>query len=745
MLAVGAAALVRGAVAPLLDPDALQFAFFFPAIACAAWYGRLPAAIFAAVLSGVVAAIAFVAPTSAPLPLTARDWMGVFAFLAAAAPVIGAIELMHRANDRARAELRRRLQVDDTSRESEERFRTVADGLPLVVWVHDADGRQQFVNRTFCEFFGVKAEEMNGARWRELLHPDDAARYATEFLACVRDRRPFAAEVRVRRHDGQWRWCESWARPRWSASGEFCGFVGASADITDRKRSEAALAESQQRLQLALAGAETGVWSWEVATGRVHWSPELYRLFGISEFSGTVEAARQLVHPEDLARVSHAITDALEKREPYAVEFRIVRPDGSTHWMSDRGRADYDANGRPGRLLGVITDVTARKRVEAELEAARDQALAASRAKDRFLAMLSHELRTPLTPALMIAAEFECSPLVPAALHDDLAVVRASIELEARLIDDLLDVSRVTRGKLHLQFARCEGHAVLRQAVETVQPEFVTKHITLGWELDPSDAPLWGDSVRLQQVFWNILRNAAKFTPSGGSIRLRSQVADGTWRLEVIDTGIGIAPDDLERIFESFYQSGQGAEPRLGGLGLGLTISSSIVRDHGGKIWAESAGLDRGSTVIIELPLQPGSIQAAPMNLVGEPRPSRSLKILVVEDHAPTRAAFGSLLRRRGHTVTTAEGVDSAQREAANQCFDLVISDLGLLDGDGLQLMRHLRQVYGLRGIALSGHGMEIDIQNAYDAGFSVHLTKPVTLRKLDEALAQVMDTLPVA
>jgi two-component system CheB/CheR fusion protein len=418
---------------------------------------------------------------------------------------------------------------------------------------------------------------------------------------------------------------------------------------------------------------------------------------------------------------------------------------------AERRREEVALRRREEQLRAAMAaDVTEAKRVKTELLQAKEAAEAANRAKDRFLAALSHELRTPLTPVLARVSNLEGEAGLDGKLRRELAVIRRNIELEARLIDDLLDVTRIARGKLELRCGTGDLRAFLEHALETCRSRGLeAKRLRLNVELAPVEHRVLADGPRLTQVFWNLLENAVKFTPRGGRIDVRSRHEDGgLLAVEVADTGIGIEPELLPRIFDAFEQ-GQRSQ-RYGGLGLGLAISKSIVEMHGGTLTAASAGTDRGATFTVRLPRAPaGAPAAAPGPPVApaamEPAPGPAaeypLRLLLVEDHADTAEAMADLLRDRGHEVTVARCVTDALARAgasgATGGFDLVVSDLGLPDGSGLELMRELAGLYGLPGIALSGYGTEEDVRRSLEAGFARHLTKPVNIHALEAAILE--------
>jgi signal transduction histidine kinase/ActR/RegA family two-component response regulator len=383
---------------------------------------------------------------------------------------------------------------------------------------------------------------------------------------------------------------------------------------------------------------------------------------------------------------------------------------------------------------------------EREAREAREAAEAASRTKDEFLAALSHELRTPLTPVLLSVQTLKDHPRLPAELLPELERMRRNVVLEARLIDDLLDLTRIARGKIQLHPEILDAHALLERVIETcIDPERGTRPRP---ELDfaAAESWVWGDPARLEQVFWNLLSNAFKFSGPEGCIRVRTSNEPPGWlRIEVIDNGPGIAEEALSRIFNAFEQGGRHVGRRFGGLGLGLAISKSLVELHGGAIMARSEGPGTGATFSVELASVPAPLPDAPPEESSRSEPRCSLHVLLVEDHADTADALADLLRDRGHRVAVArtladarEAVRTAQEGEDRDPLDLIVSDLGLPDGSGIDLMRELSARYGLRGIALSGYGMDEDVRRSLEAGFTLHLTKPVAPSALIAALHKV-------
>jgi signal transduction histidine kinase/ActR/RegA family two-component response regulator len=366
-----------------------------------------------------------------------------------------------------------------------------------------------------------------------------------------------------------------------------------------------------------------------------------------------------------------------------------------------------------------------------------------SAAKDRFIAVLSHELRAPLTPVLAAASAFRAKEL-PQELREAFEMIERNIGAEARLIDDLLDVNRIIRGRMRVDREPSDVHAIVRDAVETLRGDAEAKGHELEVALEATKRHASADPLRLRQVFMNLLKNAVKFTPNGGSLRVRSWNEPNFVAVEVADNGIGIEPGHLPQLFEPFTQEETSV---AGGLGLGLAIAKGLIALHDGRIQAQSDGIGQGSRFVIELPLlDPATVyeeRPAPHPSSRPPprRGSEQPRILLVEDHVDTASVLSELLQSNGYKVETAASLEEA-RQVDLAHVDVIVSDLGLPDGTGLELMRELRTRAQLPAIALSGFGMQSDLKASREAGFDLHLTKPVNIERLLEAIHRLSPTL---
>ncbi|HTG09787.1 MAG TPA: ATP-binding protein, partial [Candidatus Eisenbacteria bacterium] len=470
----------------------------------------------------------------------------------------------------------------------------------------------------------------------------------------------------------------------------------------------------------------------------------------------------QFIHPEDAADGRRLLTDVIEHGRNQTREMRWLRPDGTSVWASV-SVSSISEGGRPTFAILVALDVTDRKRAEAERsellereQRARADAERANRAKDEFLATLSHELRTPLNALRLWSGVLRQRPLDPDTLTRGIDTIDRNAALQAQLIDDLLDISRIASGKLRLEMGPIELQAVIESAVETVRASAEAKHLTLLRTLDPDVGPVLGDATRLQQVMWNLLSNALKFTPVGGRIEIGLRQRGDDAEVTVQDTGQGIAPALLPHIFDRFRQGDSSATRPQGGLGLGLAIARQLVELHGGTIRAESPGEGRGTTFTVTFPLTANTRLwargPAAIELSAPPGEAlRDLAVLVVDDDADAREALAVSFARAGARVSTAASVAEAMAEAARHWPAVLVSDIGMPGEDGISLIERLRRLESVRGghiraVALTAYAGEDDRRRMIDAGYDLHVPKPVNTDTLIALLVRLIaDGAPAA
>ncbi|MBN3810557.1 response regulator [Paraburkholderia sp. Ac-20347] len=453
------------------------------------------------------------------------------------------------------------------------------------------------------------------------------------------------------------------------------------------------------------------------------------------------------VHPDDREAIGNAWLKAIRSDNgEYRHELRIRRYDGAYRWFDVRIVAMRDPRGGINKWFGSCTDIHAQREYNEERDqllaseqAARQAAEEANRAKDRFLAMLSHELRTPLTPVLAGTRLLEQIPGLPDAARTGVLMIRRNIELEARLIDDLLDLTRVANGKLSLALDVVDVHEVIDAVLDLFHSEIQIKQQDVHVELRAQHHYVSGDRARMQQMLWNLVRNAAKFTPDGGHIFVRTRDERMHVVIEVEDTGIGIAPEQIGKLFHAFEQGSHNMTRQFGGLGLGLAVTKALTEAHGGTVCAMSPGTHCGATFTIVLPTAAPSEAAARQAERGDAHHAGALDILLIEDHEDTAEVMSQLIRALGHEVAVAVSVAGALALTATRRFDLVVSDIGLPDGSGIDFIRAFRKESAAPAIALTGFGTDDDVRRSLDAGFTAHLTKPVNFEQLERLIEEAV------
>jgi PAS domain S-box-containing protein len=636
---------------------------------------------------------------------------------------------------------RRQFEVRELIEQRETVLTSISDAFSSI----GHDWRYLYVNDRVAEMAGLRKSEMLGRNIWEIFPEAVGSDFYKLAHQVMEERRPAQAEIF---HKPWGRWLDTRIYPTKE------GIVVFRADVSERKQQEALAREQEMRLQeneallrLAIEAADAGTFDYYPLTGELRLSDRCKELFGLSgERAVNYEQYLHSIHPDDRHIVRETVDRVLHAGSSgrYDIEYRASRSfDSAERWLAEKGRAIRDETGRATRFIGTILDVTERKNAEIVLQRAKQAAEDANRTKDQFLAMLSHELRTPLTPVLMTIASLRRQPDLSDELQHDLEVLQRNVELEALLIDDLLDLTRIAHGKLELHNDAVDIHKSLDHALSISSADLEEKRLTIIRRYTAAEHHCWADAARVQQVFWNLVKNAVKFTPTGGRLEIRTRNDHAhNIVIEVIDTGIGITPELLPRIFDAFEQGGRTMTSQYGGLGLGLAISKRVVDMHGGTLTARSSGHGHGSTFTLTLAAMQTSLLDTPVTyLQDEPAASHAASILLVEDHADTARVLRRILENAGYVVSHADSVARARELAGGTHFDLVISDVGLPDGTGVELMRFLHTEHRLRGIALSGFGTDEDVAASSAAGFSEHLTKPVDWPHLRSAIERVLAT----
>jgi PAS domain S-box-containing protein len=510
----------------------------------------------------------------------------------------------------------------------------------------------------------------------------------------------------------------------------------------ERTRAEEQARRSEERLRFALDAASMGTWDWDLATNAVQWSENLARIHGLPDgtFDGTFASYEREIHPDDRERVFASVQRALNEGVPHDVEYRLVAPDGTMRWCEGKGRVEYE-NGRPARMSGVCMMVTRRKEAEfARLASAEES----SRLKDEFLATLSHELRTPLNAILGWVQMLQSGELTPARATQALQVIGRNARLQAQLIEDILDVSRIITGKLEVERVPVSLPQLFESVISGAGPAVDAKRLELRQEVAPDLPLIDGDSKRLHQVLNNVLSNAIKFTPEGGWVLLRCDADPTGVNIVVQDSGVGIPVEFLPFVFDRFRQADSRSTRAHGGLGLGLAIARHLVEQHGGQIRAHSDGHGTGATISIRLPVGSAAVWRDSPEAASTVESVRlnDLAILVVDDERDSREMLGMVLEQRGATVFQSDSAESALETLGKHSVQLIIADIAMPRIDGCELMRRIR-ASGSRipSIAVTAFARSDDRQAALESGYSTYLAKPIDGRQL---VRTVRDLLPV-
>jgi len=645
------------------------------------------------------------------------------------------------------------LDADAVARRTDrDAFRSLIRSNPFGVYLVDADFRlsevslgAQKVFATVHPLLGRDFEEVLRILWPDPFASDALGRFRHTLATGEPYSAPSTVEQRKDIGDVE---AYDWRIERLTLPDGRYGVICYFYDLSERQSWEKALKEGEKRLRLATDAAQLGIWSWDPTTDQVQWENDRpYEILGISRTDPPIGAARfttDYLHPEDLPAFQEQRDRALRRESRFHFEGRIRRPDGEVRWIELTGATEPVDEQASIRFIGTIQDITARKTAEERLHTLAADLSMADRRKNEFLATLAHELRNPLAPITNSIALLRLAAADPVLSGKALATMERQVGHMVRLIEDLLDLSRITNDKLELKRERVELAPIIRQAVETCRGDLAKAGHALTVSLASEPIILDADPLRLSQVFANLLNNAGKYTEPGGRISLSAERDDDVLTVRVRDTGIGIPADMLSHVFEMFAQVDAARGRSHGGLGIGLSLVQRLVRMHGGTVTAHSEGAGHGSEFVVRLPLsvEPGIRDDAPPPEAGADTFVRR-RMLIVEDCRENADTLEALLRRIGHEVHAVyDGTDAIQRARVVRP-DVILLDIGLPGLDGHAVCRALRQeACGRRAkiVAVTGWGQDEDRQRSTAAGFDAHLVKPVELPALT-ALVQLLFT----
>ena len=659
----------------------------------------------------------------------------------AAGEVVGSSAIIRDVSERIRAE---RL-----LRDSEERFRIMADGCPTVIWSTNAAGGVQFINRA-CLDFGVRTYgEVEGREWQLEIHPEDRDEYRAAYWHAIREHLPFRAAARLRRRDGEWRWMDSYAEPRFSADGEYLGHVGLSPDITARKQAEAALQGSEEKFRQLAENIHEVFWMMPPQGNEMLYvSPAYEQVWGKTreDLYANPMAWSEAIHPEDLERAHQVFARQLQG-DVIDSEYRIRTPDGQEKWIRDRAFPIRDQTGKLIRVAGIAEEITERRQYEAELIQARVDADAANHAKSRFLANMSHEIRTPMNGVMgMLQLLQDTGLTAEQSRYAELALSSAHSLLA--LIDDILDLSKIEARKVTLERVSFDLRQMVEELVQVLRVQATAKNLRVKSWISPGiPRLLCGDPYRLRQVLSNLCGNAIKFTERG-EIRLEATLEPNgeqgvTIRFSVADTGIGIRADQADVLFSRFAQADSSTTRKYGGTGLGLTICKHLAEMMGGAIGFNSK-FGEGSVFwftavcdVAQSPPQTVAAHFAKPHMLARTGPKP--RVLVVEDNSVNREVAAAQLQKLGYEAVVAAGgveaLDALQREP----IDLVLIDCEMPEMDGFETTRRIRMSSrpDLPVVALTANAMPADREQCLRGGMNDYLAKPLELQVLAEMLAK--------
>ena len=645
--------------------------------------------------------------------------------------------LRERENEARHEQAQRELATLAVESERERRlYETVLSNTPDLVYVFDLDHRFTYANAVLLQMWGRTREEALGRNCLELGYPDwHAEMHSREIEQVKATKAPIRGEVPFHGTFGR-RIYDYIFVPIIGPDGEVEAVAGTTRDVTERKRFEEELRDSEQRFRTITNAMPQMVWT-ALPDGTIDYHNEqFYDFVGLAPGTGEGRAwAETLLHPDDRATGQATWMRSVASGTPYEMTYRLRHRSGEYRWILARALPLHNEAGAVIKWLGTDTDIHEKKLAEEALQEANHR-------KDEFLAMLAHELRNPLAPISAAAQVLRLAPGQPDRVRQYSEVISRQVNHMTTLVNDLLDVSRVTRGMVQLEMAEVDVKAVVTQAAEQVHPLIEAGRHALVVQLGPARACVLGDRARLIQVTANLLANAAKYTPAGGRIAVAVTPVDGKVRVEVTDNGSGIDAALLPQVFDLFVQGKRTPDRAQGGLGLGLALVKNIVAMHGGQVAARSEGPGRGSSFTVELPML---AQAAPVETArpeaAPAMPGRARRrILLVDDNVDAAQTLAALLDAAGHVVRTVNDPRAALAAAAAQQPDAFILDIGMPDIDGHALARQLRAQPALSGatyIALTGYGQASDRSSSREAGFDHHLVKPVEAEQLLALLEQ--------
>ncbi len=650
-------------------------------------------------------------------------------------------------------DITRKIKTEQILLESEDRYQLISRATNDAIWDWNLETDYVWWNEGVKTIFGYAQNEIDNTAkwWYEHIHPEDRERVVHGIHTVIEKGGNWSDEYRFLKSDGGFKYVFDRGFIL-HKEGKPVRMLGAMQDITARKKAVAENLISQERLQIVLEASKLGLWYCDLPFDILNWSETTKEHFWFqADQVVTIDLFYERLHPEDRELTRRAIEESVEEQTQYDIEYRTVNPlNGKFKWIRAIGRGFYDENKNPLRFDGITMDITDDKLVEAERENllwreknARAEAETANRLKDDFLATLSHELRTPLTSILGWSRMLATDQLDDEKAKRALQTIERNAKSQSQLIEDILDVSRIISGKMRLTVRPVDLTDVIESAIDSVRPAADAKEIRIQRVLDSGVGLISGDSDRLQQVIWNLLSNAIKFTPKGGRVQVKLERVNSHVELTIADNGSGIDAETIPFIFERFRQSDSSTTRTHGGLGLGLAIVRHLVELHGGVVSAASEGIGKGTVFTISFPL---SVVRSDSKSRDEerihptadkkiefscPPELKNLRILIVDDEADTRALLSSIFESCDAKIVDASSVGEALTALENDKFDVLVSDIGMPNQSGYELIEKLRKLPPekngrIPAVALTAYARVEDRMRALSAGFQMHVPKPI-------------------
>ncbi len=633
--------------------------------------------------------------------------------------------------------------------------RLPTDSLPEVVYVFDVIKQENvYINSQAYESLGYSPKqilEMGADFVTQVMHPEDLAKFPAHIARLHRSKEGevLKLEYRMRHQNGEWRWfCSQDRVHSRTADNSLQQILGIARDISDRKQTEKALQQSKDELKLITEVIPQHIWT-VLPNGEVDYFNQRWLEYTGIALEGTLDSGwLSVVHPEDISIVKQTWAESVSSAKKYSVKARLRGADGIYRWFIVRAIPLHNEQGEIVKWYGTNTSITKIKQLEEKLVKQTEDLINANRLKDEFLAIVSHELRTPLNPILGWSQLLLSGKLDADKTAQGIAIIEKNAKLQSQLINDLLDVSRILRGKLDLNKNPLNLELVIRSALTTVQLAAEAKSIQVETRFEPNIGQVLGDANRLQQIVWNLVSNAIKFTSEGGRVTVTLESDNQYALIQVTDTGKGIEPEFITHVFERFRQAESSSTREFGGLGLGLAIVRQLSELHGGTVAVSSPGLGRGATFSVRLPLinapsvEQTEIDNETIDRAVQANHFNGIKIMVVDDDADSLDILTLVLEQEGAEVRSASSAESTLEAFSESTPDLIISDIGMPTTDGYTLITQLRalpQGKNLPAIALTAYAGDGDRQRSMDAGFQKHLSKPINIPELITTIILLM------